>query len=169
VRRRALADTVADGMRLLVCGVNASFYSADAGVGYARPGNRFWPAALAAGIVDRDRDPLAALASRGVGMTDFVKRPTRTAAEVTGSEYRHGFARLERLAEWLQPGAVCFVGLSGWRAAVNPKAVAGAQPEPVGGRPAYVMPSTSGLNARTPLGELTEHLVAAAALADSAS
>jgi double-stranded uracil-DNA glycosylase len=168
VRGRTLADTVAEGMRLLVCGVNASFHSADAGVGYARPGNRFWPAALAAGIVTRDRDPLAALLERRVGMTDFSKRPTRTAAEVTVGEYRHGYARLERLVEWLQPGAVCFVGLSGWRAAVNPKAVAGIQPERVGGRPAYVMPSTSGLNARSSLGDLTEHLVAAAELSDSA-
>jgi hypothetical protein len=37
---------------------------------------------------------------------------------------------------------------------------------PVGGRPAYVMPSTSGLNARTSLAELTEHLSAAARVAD---
>jgi TDG/mug DNA glycosylase family protein len=168
VRGRTLADTVADGMRLLVCGVNASFYSADAGVGYARPGNRFWPAALGAGIVDKDRDPVAALIGHGVGMTDFVKRPTRTAAEVTVSEYRQGYGRVERLVEWLQPGAVCFVGLSGWRSVVDPKAVAGVQPESVGGRPAYVMPSTSGLNARTPLSELTGHLMAAEALADSA-
>ena len=35
-----------------MCGLNPSLYAADAGVGFARPGNRFWPAALAAGIVD---------------------------------------------------------------------------------------------------------------------
>ncbi len=168
VRGRTLADTVADGMRLLICGVNASFHSADAGVGYARPGNRFWPAALGAGLVERDRDPVDALVGHGMGMTDFVKRPTRTAAEVTVGEYRRGYARVERLVEWLQPGAVCFVGLSGWRAVVDRRAVAGLQPGRIGGRPAYVMPSTSGLNARTSLGELTEHLAAAAALADAA-
>ncbi len=161
VRARSLADTVGPGMRLLVCGVNPSWFSADAGVGYARPGNRFWSAALAAGIVDADRDAAAALTAHGVGMTDFVKRPTRTAAEVTSAEYRAGFARVERLVEWLRPGAVCFTGLSGWRDVVNPKAVAGLQAEPIGGRPAYVMPSTSGLNARTSLAELAEHLRAA--------
>jgi TDG/mug DNA glycosylase family protein len=166
VRARTLADTVGPEMRLLVCGVNPSFYSADAGVGYARPGNRFWKAALIAGIVDRDRDPVDAL-GHGVGMTDFVKRPTRTAAEVTPQEYRTGFARVERLTQWLRPGAVCFTGLSGWRTAINPKAIAGLQPERIGGRPAYVMPSTSGLNARTPLSELAEHLLAAWSLAGS--
>jgi TDG/mug DNA glycosylase family protein len=157
-RARTLADTVAEGMRLLICGVNPSLYSADVGIGYGRPGNRFWAAARAAGIITRDRDPVDALIGHGMGMTDFVKRPTRTAAEVTPEEYRSGFARVERLAEWLQPGAVCFVGLSGWRTAVNPKAVAGLQPERIGGRPAYVMPSTSGLNARTTSAELAAHL-----------
>jgi double-stranded uracil-DNA glycosylase len=116
--------------------------------------------------VDRDRDPVAALA-QGVGMTDFVKRPTRSAAEVTPEEYRAGFARVERLTEWLQPGAVCFTGLSGWRTTINRKAIAGLQPERIGGRPAYVMPSTSGLNARTPVSELAEHLRAAWSLAGS--
>lgn len=167
VRGRTLADTVTEGMRLLVCGVNASIYSADAGIGYARPGNRFWPAALGAGVVAKDRDPIDALLSHGVGMTDFVKRATRTAAEVTEAEYRAGYARVERLVRWLQPGAVCFVGLSGWRAVVDAKARAGPQEVGVGGRPAYVMPSTSGLNARTSLGELTEHLAAASDLARS--
>ncbi len=167
-RGRALADTVAEGMQLLVCGINASYYSADAGIGYARPGNRFWPAALRAGIVHRDRDPLDALISCGTGMTDFVKRPTRTAAEVTRAEYRAGHARLARLVGWLRPGAVCFVGLSGWRAVVDPQAVAGVQAEPIGGRPAYLMPSTSGLNARTGLDELAGHLEAARALAAAA-
>jgi TDG/mug DNA glycosylase family protein len=167
VRARTLADTVGPGMRLLICGVNPSWYSADAGVGYARPGNRFWAAAMAAGIVDVDRDAVSALVDHGVGMTDFVKRPTRTAAEVTGEEYRAGFARVERLAAWLRPGAVCFTGLSGWRDVVNAKAVAGVQPEGIGGSPAYVMPSTSGLNARTPPAELADHLRAAWALSAS--
>jgi double-stranded uracil-DNA glycosylase len=157
-RARTLADTVGDGMRLLVCGINPALYSADAGVDYARPGNRFWPAALAAGVVAKDRDPYDALVGHGIGMTDFVKRATRTAAEVTASEFRSGRGRVERLVEWLRPRAVCFVGLAGWRAAVDPKAVPGLQPARIGGRPAYVMPSTSGLNARTSLDELTGHL-----------
>jgi len=166
VRLRTLADTVRPGMRLLICGVNPSPYSADVGVGYGRPGNRFWPAVVAAGVVDRPRDPIDALVRHGMGMTDFVKRATRTAAEVGDDEYRVGLARVERLVEWLQPGAVCFVGLSGWRAAVNRTAVAGPQPETIGGRPAYLVPSTSGLNARSSLADLTAHFAAAADLAD---
>ena len=162
-RRHTLADTVGAGMHLLVCGVNPSPYSADVGVGYGRPGNRFWPAALSAGIVTVDRDPIAAL-NAGTGMTDFAKRVTRTAAEVTPDEYIAGFARVTRLVEWLAPRAVCFVGLSGWRTVVDRKARAGVQPDLIAGRPVYLMPSTSGLNAHSTTSTLADHLSAASAL-----
>ncbi|MEX1007534.1 MAG: uracil-DNA glycosylase family protein [Acidimicrobiia bacterium] len=163
-RERTLPDVIGPGMRLLVCGLNPSLNAADAGVGFARPGNRFWPAALAAGIASRDRDARHALAHHGTGMTDLVKRASVGASELTRDEYRDGAARVERLVRWLQPGAVCFVGLAGWRAAVDRKAQAGVQPDGFGAVPAYVMPNTSGLNARVPLDELTDHLRAAAAL-----
>jgi TDG/mug DNA glycosylase family protein len=100
-------------------------------------------------------------------MTDLVKRPTRTAAELTTEEYRAGLHRVQRLVEWLQPGVVCFIGLAGWRAAVDRKATAGPQPEPLGPAPVYLMPSTSGLNAHSQLPDLTAHLRAAADLAGS--
>lgn len=163
-RERTLADTVGSGMRLLVCGLNPSVYAADAGVGYARPGNRFWPAARAAGIVERDREPVDALVHHGMGMTDLVKRATTGASVLTAAEYRAGSARVERLVRWLRPAAVCFVGLAGWRAAVDPRAAAGEQAAGFGGMPAYVMPSTSGANAHARLDDLADHLRAAAAL-----
>ena len=168
-RARTLADTVGPRMRLLVCGLNPSVYSADAGVPFARPGNRFWPAAVAAGLVERDRDPVGALTASGIGLTDLVKRATRTAAELDTGEYRGGLARVDRLVRWLQPGAVCFVGLAGWRAVVDRLATAGEQPGSLGGRPVYLMPSTSGLNGRSSLSDLTGHLRGAASLADAAS
>jgi TDG/mug DNA glycosylase family protein len=153
-------------MRLLVCGLNPSVYSADAGLGFARPGNRFWPAMLAAGLAARDRDPGDLLRSHAIGLTDLVKRATRAAAELTTGEYREGLARVTRLVAWLRPGAVCFVGLDGWRRAVYRRAVAGPQPRDLDGVPVFVMPSTSGLNAHSRLDDLTGHLVAAAEVAD---
>jgi len=164
-RARTLPDTVGPGMRLLLCGLNPSLYAADAGIGFARPGNRFWPAVLAAGLSTADRDPDRALLDHGLGMTDLVKRATVAAAELTTGEYRAGLARVERLVAWLRPGAVCFVGLAGWRAAVDRRARPGVQPDGLAGVPVYVMPSTSGLNAATPLAALVDHLRAAAELA----
>jgi double-stranded uracil-DNA glycosylase len=160
-RLRTLPDFVGPEMRVLMVGLNPSLYSADRGIGFARPGNRFWPAALAAGVAERDRDPLHALTVHGMGMTDLVKRATKGAAEISAPEYRNGIERLERLVGWLQPGVVCMVGLSGWRAAIEKEAKPGLQSTLFGGRPVYVMPSTSGANAHAKSSELTEHLRAA--------
>jgi len=164
-RQRTLADTVGPGMRLLVCGLNPSLYAADAGAGFARPGNRFWPAAIEAGLVARANDPVHALTAHGVGMTDLVKRASPRADDLSREEYRHGLDRIDRLAGWLQPRAICFVGLAGWRAAVDRKATTGIQERRLGGQPVYVMPNTSGVNASSSLADLTDHLRAARALA----
>ncbi len=164
-RTRTLPDTVGPQMQLLICGLNPSVYAADAGAGFARPGNRFWPSALAAGLVSTDRDPRRALTDHGVGMTDLVKRATPRAEALTAEEYRHGLNRLEWLVGWLKPAAVCFVGLAGWRAAVNRKAQAGVQPQELAGVPVYVMPSTSGAAAGYQLPDYVSHLQQAAALA----
>lgn len=157
-RLRTLPDTVGPGMRHLVCGLNPSLVAADAGYGFSGATNRFWKAALAAGVTDRSADPWWALVAHGVGMTDLVKRATPRSSEVTREEYRLGAARVARIVERYQPGAVVFVGLEGWRAAINRRASTGWQPEGIGGRPAYVMPSTSGLNARVSIDELTRHM-----------
>src|SRR5437588_658206 len=156
-----------EAARRLVCGLNPSVVSADAGFGYAGATNRFWTAAVAAGMVTRPRDPLAMLDIDRVGMTDLVKRATPNADGLTAAEYAAGAERVRRLVEWLRPGVVVFVGLAGWRAAVDRRAVPGPQPSPFAGTPAYVMPSTSGRNARTGPKELADHLREAVALADS--
>ncbi len=168
-RIRSLPDTVGPDMRILMVGLNPSPASADSGIGYARPGNRFWPAILEAGLASVDRDPLHALTHHGIGMTDLVRRTTRRADEIDRDEYRAGRERVERLVDWLQPRTVCFVGLSGWRITVNRQAVAGIQPVGFGGRPAYVMPHTSGLNAHSKLSDLVSHLRSVNQLAETSS
>jgi TDG/mug DNA glycosylase family protein len=164
-RLRTLPDYVGPRMRVLLVGLNPSWYSADAGVGFARPGNRFWPAMLAAGLVDRDRDPRRTLVRHRIGMTDLVKRPSARAEELHTAEFRDGHARVRALAQWLQPRVVCFVGLSGWRAAVDRHAVAGLQPETIGATAVYVMPNPSGLNAHATVSSLADHFRAVDALA----
>ena len=160
-RLRTLPDTVGPGMRLLVCGLNPSIVAADAGYGFAGATNRFWPAATEAGLISRTRDPLHALLVDGVGMTDLVKRATKGSADLSGDEYRAGARRVERLVRWLRPLTVLFVGLEGWRAAVDRRAQPGFQPSPIAGADAYVMPSTSGLNAHAQLPDLVDHMRAA--------
>ena len=86
-RARTLPDLVRPGLRLLICGLNPSLYSADAGLPFARPGNRFWPAAVAAGVVTRPRDLRAAL-RRGIGFTDLVKRASAGADVLSRARVR---------------------------------------------------------------------------------
>jgi double-stranded uracil-DNA glycosylase len=164
-RGRTLADTVGPGMRLLVSGLNPSLHAADAGVGYAGNGNRFWPALAEAGLLPpgADREPWRLLADGGIGMTDVVKRGTTKASELATAEYRAGIERLDRLCALLAPEAVVLVGLAGWRAGADRSATPGWQPRRLGPSPVYVMPSTSGLNAGTSRADLVAHLRAAAA------
>lgn len=166
-RQRTLADTVAPGLRLLIVGINPSVVAADRGVPFAGRGNRLWPALQAAGLIDRPFDTRRAVAVHRVGFTDLVKRATPAADDVDPAEHRQGLLRLERVVSWCQPAAVCVVGLAGWRAAVDRTAQPGPHPVRVGGRPCYLMPSTSGRNAATSLDELIDHLRRAAALADA--
>ena len=51
------------GIKLLFVGINPGLWTAATQTHFAHPGNRFYPALLAAGIVDRDLD-------RAAGMTD---------------------------------------------------------------------------------------------------
>jgi TDG/mug DNA glycosylase family protein len=165
-RERTLADTVGPGMRLLLVGLNPSEYAADVGVGFARPGNRAWPALLASGLASTDRDPVALLRSGRVGMSDLVKRATPRADRLHRDEFASGLERLDRLCEWLRPGAVCILGVTGWRQATGDRAaVPGPQEQRLGGRPVHVAPNPSGLNAHTSVDDLVDHLHAALALA----
>ncbi len=161
--RRALSlpDFVRPNLRLLICGLNPSVYAAEIGVPFGRPGNRFWPAAQTAGLVERDRDPLHAL-ERGIGFTDLVKRATPRASELDPSEYEAGLRRIESLVRACVPRVICFVGLEGWRLAVDRRARPGWIDAGFAGARAYLMPSTSGLNARSDLATLARHLATAA-------
>ena len=157
-RARMLPDFVRPGLRVLFCGYNPSLYAADHGVPFARPGNRFWPAALAAGLVTVDRDPWHAVTHHSVGFTDMVKRASVAAAELTEVELHTGLERVTALCEWLAPAIVCILGIGVWRDLVDRTAGVGWQERTLGRSRVYVMPNPSGLNASTQHGGYVEHL-----------
>jgi len=135
---------------VLFVGINPSLYSAQVGHHFARPGNRFWPALHAAGFTPRllrpDED--GELPAHGIGVTNIAARPTRAAAEITAEELRAGARELERLVRRHAPRLVAVVGLTAYRAAfARPGAAMGLQSDQIGGRPVWVLPNPSGLNA----------------------
>lgn len=147
---KPLRDLVAPGLDILFCGINPSLTSAERGHHFARPGNRFWPALHRAGLTPRllrpDED--AELLSYGLGVTNLVDRPTRTASELGRDELRAGVEALERLVAANEPRAVAVLGITAWRWAFDrPRAVIGLQPERLGGALTWVAPNPSGLNA----------------------
>ncbi|WP_369138408.1 G/U mismatch-specific DNA glycosylase [Modestobacter versicolor] len=154
---KPLPDVVADGLDVLFCGINPSLLSAERGHHFARPGNRFWPALHLAGLTprrltpDEDRE----LLRYGLGVTNVVARPTRTAAELTREELRAGGAELARLVARHRPRVLAVLGVTAWRTAFDrPRAVLGEQPDRVGGVPTWVAPNPSGLNAHHQLPDL---------------
>ena len=159
------------GLRLLVVGINPSLRSAEVGHHFARPGNRFWPALHDAGLTPRRLRPEEdqELLEHGIGVTNLVERPTRAAAEVAREELRAGAAELERLAGRLRPRLVAVAGLGAYRTAFDrPRAVMGFQDdEAIGGRPVWVLPNPSGLNAHCKPADFARLYAEAGAFADS--
>jgi TDG/mug DNA glycosylase family protein len=148
---------IAPGLEVLFCGINPSLLSAERGHHFARPGNRFWPALHGSGFTPRLLAPEedGELPRYGLGITNVVDRPTRAASELSAGELRAGAERLATQAASYEPGVVAVVGLAAWRVGFGlPAARVGLQPETVGGRPAWVLPNPSGLNAHYQLPDL---------------
>ena len=148
-------------LKLLFVGINPSLRSAEVGHNFARPGNRFWPTLHAAGFTPRVLAPEedGTLPHYGLGITNIADRPTRAASELSDAELREGAAELEALVREVQPKLVAMVGVTAYRTAFNQrKATLGLQPGTIGGRPVWVLPNTSGLNAHTKPAGFTQHL-----------
>lgn len=138
------------GLDVLFVGINPSLRSAQVGHHFARPGNRFWPTLYAAGFTPRLLSPQedGLLPSLGIGVVNFVSRPTRAASELTPAELRDGAAGLEETVRAWAPRLVAVLGVVAYRAGfARPHAGMGLQQERVGGRPVWVLPNPSGLNA----------------------
>jgi TDG/mug DNA glycosylase family protein len=145
-----LRDIGGPGLAVLFVGINPSLRSAEVGHNFARPGNRFWPTLYAAGFTPRLLAPAedALLPSFGLGLVNFVSRPTRAASELTVTELRAGGAVLEQTVRAWAPRLVAVLGVVAYRTAfARPQAGMGLQEASVGGRPVWVLPNPSGLNA----------------------
>jgi TDG/mug DNA glycosylase family protein len=169
--RPELGPILGPGLRVLFVGINPSLRSAEVGHHFARPGNRFWPALHASGFTPRLLRPEedGELPVYGVGVTNIAFRPTREAAEITTQELRAGARALERTVREHQPRLVAIVGLTAYRTAFErPKATMGLQPDhEIGGRPVWVLPNPSGLNAHYKPADFARLYAEARAYADA--
>ncbi|CAM3205078.1 mismatch-specific DNA-glycosylase [Prescottella defluvii] len=170
-RDREVPDLIGPGCRLLFVGINPGLWTAATGAHFARPGNRFYPALLRAGIVDRSIDPTAGMSAadrdllvrRGVGITNLVARATARADELTAEELRAGGQRLREVVATVRPRVVAVAGITAYRAAFGVRtARKGRQPDGLEGVELWVVPNPSGLNAHDTVDTLAHAYRAAA-------
>jgi TDG/mug DNA glycosylase family protein len=143
-------------LRLLFVGINPGLWTAATQSHFARPGNRFYPALLRAGILTSPIDPAAGMTDgdrdvlrrQGIGITNVAPRATARADELTAAELREGGERLRALVAERRPAVVAVAGITAYRTAFGePRARVGEQPARWGASRVFVVPNPSGLNA----------------------
>ncbi|SCX45567.1 G/U mismatch-specific uracil-DNA glycosylase [Klenkia marina] len=147
-------------VRLLFVGINPGLWTAAVQTHFARPGNRFYPALLRAGVIDEPVDAAAGMTdadrarftAAGIGITNLARRATARADELSPAELREGGVRLVELVARRRPAVVAVAGVTAYRQAFGvPRARTGRQDDVPAGWPAdvqlWVVPNPSGLNA----------------------
>ncbi|HEY4226013.1 MAG TPA: mismatch-specific DNA-glycosylase [Pseudolysinimonas sp.] len=162
-RGASIPDLVGPGLRLLLCGINPGLRAAATASHFANPGNRFYPALAAAGILPAFTDiaegmtdaQRAEIVAHGVGITSLVHSATARADELTAEQLRAGADVLaQNVARW-KPRVVAIVGVTAYRIAFDrPKAATGKQPETISGAELWAVPNPSGLNAHDTVASL---------------
>ncbi|MGW7690819.1 G/U mismatch-specific DNA glycosylase [Streptomyces asiaticus] len=158
-RDRLVPDVVADGLRVLFCGINPGLMTAATGHHFARPGNRFWPALHASGFTPRRLDPSeqSELLRHGLGITNVVARASARADELGDEEYREGGRILEEKVLRLRPRWLAVAGVTAYRVAFgDKKAKIGPQTRTIGDTRIWALPNPSGLNAHWTLPAMAE-------------
>lgn len=164
-RGTVVPDLLGPDLRLLFVGINPGLWTAATQTHFAHPVNRFYPALLQAGIIERPIDASAGMddqerdyfRSRGLGITNLVQRATARADELTDEELRAGGERLLDLVNLLRPRVVAIAGITAYRQAFGDRrAIAGRQPRPLGAAELWVVPNPSGLNAHHTVATLAE-------------
>ena len=162
-RGASIPDLMPTEPRLVFVGINPGLWTAATGTPFAHPGNRFYPALVAAGILPRlpvfttalSDDDREMIFAAGIGITNLVARATARADELSIDELRDGGRALEERLAIIRPTAVAVVGITAYRQAFSrPKARTGEQDERLAGCRTWVLPNPSGLNAHDTIATL---------------
>ena len=137
-------------MKLVIVGCNPSESSVRAGHYYSGRGNQFWPMLYESGVVPESFDypDDRRIIEFGIGLTDLVKKPTRGAEELTREDFAEGRIVLSQKLGEFTPRVVAFNGKIVYEQFAQRKCKYGLQKVNLYGAQVYVLPSTSGRNAR---------------------
>ena len=162
---KTLPDHLGAGLDIVSIGINPSVYSVERGFNFARPGNRFWPALNASGLISERLEPSPGAVRRlfrlhRIGFTDLVKRATARADDLSAADYARGARLLERKLRRHRPAIAWFQGVSAYRIFLahlgTPRAriAPGLQRERIGATRIFVTPNPSGANPAANLDKL---------------
>jgi double-stranded uracil-DNA glycosylase len=148
-------DVLARGLRVVFCGINPGFRSAEAGAHFANPRNDFWRLLADSGLTPRLLAPEEqwAMLDFGYGLTNAAYRTTRGSGDLRRGDFDGSLERLERLAGELRPRMLAFVGKAAYEGPFRERPALGPQERRLGGTRLFVLPSTSPANAAVPYEE----------------
>lgn len=190
-----LPDYLCSNLRVVSVGLNPSIRSAEQGVYFVNPRNRFWRALQGAGLINGAPTPAkrvafdltrldshlfaALLRERVLGFTDVVKRPTKGARDLVTKDFRRWVPVLEakllafrpRVA-WFHGKVACgqYLKFSSSLALTKPATGTvsvrwGRQPWRIGSAEVFVTPNPSSANAAYSLDQLVQWYAKLAELA----
>jgi TDG/mug DNA glycosylase family protein len=140
-----LPDHLRRGMKLIVVGCNPGDRSARVGHHYAGRTNQFWALMYEGGVLPEllgARDDKRVI-EFGVGLTDLVKRPTRTPDEIERHEFAEGRIVLAQKLEELVPRVVAFNGKMVYEKFAQRTCTLGLQKKSLYGAQVFVLPSSN--------------------------
>ncbi|PAA73643.1 hypothetical protein BOX15_Mlig001613g1 [Macrostomum lignano] len=152
----ALPDYLADGLDIVVIGLNPMLSAVYSGHHYAGPGNHFWSCLTESGLIS---DQLSChddyrICQFGIGFTNVVTRPIKGAADLTRKEMKEAAEILLTKLTRHKPKIAVFNGKGIYEAFVgNKNFYMGKQPGPLSGTDdiaVFVMPSSSARCAQLP-------------------
>ena len=146
--RRELPEYLRPGLKVVFVGFNPGDRSSQVGHYYAGRGNQFWSLLYESGLVSVQLKPEDdhRLLEFGLGVTDIVKRWSKSSSELRRQDYQLAVPLLREKLERAAPQAVAFNGKGAYQQYCGRLAELGLQTEPIGMARAFVLPSTSGRN-----------------------
>jgi double-stranded uracil-DNA glycosylase len=158
----AVPDVLAPGLRVVFCGINPGYASAEAGAHFANPRNDFWRLLHSAGFTPRTFEPREQreLLPLGIGLTNAARRTTRGSGDLRALDFACARERLEDLAQQLRPRVVAFVGKTAYQGVFRERPEHRRQARFLGDTALFVLPSTSPANAAVPWDERLRWFVA---------
>jgi TDG/mug DNA glycosylase family protein len=133
-------------MKLVIVGCNPTESSVRVGHYYAGRDNPFWPIMYESGVMPEpfDYHDDKRVIEFGIGLTDLVKRPSKTVEELKREDFAEGRIVLSQKLEEFAPRVVAFNGKLPYEQFAQRKCKFGLQKESLYGARVYVLPATPG-------------------------